>query len=220
MLFVSCLFSASSYAVFIDYAGTGKMNGREISMTMQVDDQIAPAWIILGMKIGDYTIDLDGVGTTSGNGNSIAMLWSDSPERETGFYNFFTMFNTLRDGPYLRHNRVKFMDGTGGGYDFSTWRSGSPLGWPYCTPRYPDLCESDLYDLQSWQFDDFELPPEIAITELDLGDWGRGDSYFGTLDLHLHAVPLPATLWLFGIGLSVLLGALASVDRAKNALPT
>lgn len=193
LLFIANFISTSSYAVFVDYAGTGTMNGQAISMTMQIDNEFGPdVWYppeyytdqgahphdmpFDDIMIGNYTINLEGAGTTSGDHGRFIMWWDLVGDSEF-FYNDETiLYNDSTFGGSFAHNRVAFMDGTGNPYDFS-----------------------------SWQYGDFELPPEIAFSILNLNSWG-GYAGSGSIDLHLHAVPLPASIWLFGAGLMGVLG--------------
>jgi hypothetical protein len=187
------LISTSSYAAFVDYAGTGTMNGQAISMTMQIDNDFGPSvwyppehYVNQGahprdlpfddIMIGNYTITLDGAGTTSGDHGRLIMWW-DLVGDSIDFYNDETiLYNDDTFSGSFAHSGVDFMDGTGNPYDFSSWQDGG-----------------------------FELPPEIAFNRLNLNSWG-GYAGSSSIDLHLHAVPLPAGLWLFGTGLIGLLG--------------
>jgi hypothetical protein len=187
-------FPVNAYAVFVNYVGSGTMLGRNISMSMQIDNEIPtysewrspdyynkigahPHDMPLGsFAIGDYTIALEGSGTTSGTGGEFIIWWDLDGDRAV-FYNDETILHTEEtiSGEFA-HNRVTFMDGMGNPYDFSSWQHG-----------------------------DFQLPPEISFNNLNLGGWG-GDARWSEVDLHLHAVPLPAAVWLFGAGLIGLMG--------------
>jgi hypothetical protein len=50
------------------------------------------------------------------------------------------------------------------------------------------------------------LAPEIAFTSLQLRSWGGSTITPDGINLHLHPVPTPAAVWLFGTGLFGLLG--------------
>jgi hypothetical protein len=202
LLLASTLSPQISQAAFVTYAGSGTMNGRNISMTLEIDSEFkfsfpdAPEYFEkinahltdfpLGhfsaspfgrFMIGDYSITLEGAGTTSNTGGEFFFDWTAQPNHFV-FFNDETILNTDTniDGSFA-HNHVAFLDGHGNDFDWSRWESG-----------------------------DVVLAPEIAFTSLQLRSWGGSTNTPDDINLHLHPVPIPAAVWLFGTGLFGLLG--------------
>ena len=197
ILLVSTLAPQLSQAAFVTYTGSGTLNGRDISMTLEIDNEfelwLSGPWhppeyfdsigyhpndVPLGaFAVGDYSITLEGAGTTSNTGREMIFYWNTGINHFE-FFNDETILNTdeTQSGVFA-HNHVDFLDGNGNTYDWSNWESGH-----------------------------FELAPEIAFTRLNLMSWDGATIGPEEINLHLHPVPIPAAIWLFGTGLLGLLG--------------
>jgi hypothetical protein len=86
-------------------------------------------------------------------------------------------------------------------------------GFGYLTFRNSDGTQ---FDWSSWRGDDptFDLPPVMVLEYLDVFSSHPTESDFRIVnaDLKLTPVPIPATAWLFGIGL---LGLIKTIKRHK-----
>ncbi len=198
LLIATALTPQLANAAFVEYTGSGTINGHDIAMTLQIDNAFHawqdtthtpeyyesigahPSNIPFGaFVIGDYSITQEGVGTTTNTGGEIVMYWSIVGDHSR-FWNDETIIDTDENfSGEFAHNHVAFLDGNGSDYDWSGWVTG-----------------------------DYQLAPELAFTHLNLLGWGESANIYAQddLDLHLHAVPLPAAAWLFVPGLLGLFG--------------